>query len=529
MYKKPKLHSTVAAPVGANTSGAALSPPRSYSHPLKHRKHSSSPPADNAAITSTSQKENITTNYVLKEQQRETPRRTKQQRVEVDKVLGSEHHQSETQRQNYTGGALSAQQHLKGKQSKQQQDTYVPNLLQVVRSKRPALETTDRSISWSSAGETISSLSNSFDKHTGSNSNRHTHQRDQFASALTSLLPSSYTKNISNNNNAAVSSVITTDQKPMSFLSKHILRRDSKKSNPSAGSSILTDNTTDTTSKSDSNNYFLNMFRCSPNFDGAAPYSQDQCSSIDSSAIENSISSANVTSTTDTDSHMGTAHKGEAVESEPISATNNRYNNNTYSIDENITKSRSSQYGDDQADEQSLTYQSLAKLTSPAASPVNRRRNTNRENFAMSPAAATNRSISWWDEPESGEGGNSPETINHSTAMNFRINDGLYGISKKIDSPTELSPNSLRNSSSSHGIIKVSDDSSESENPRYEEDNSSIRKNKVSETPMSPTSPASRQNRTAVKPARLIIERDESIVDVLLKATSRVFQQLCAA
>ena len=99
------------------------------------------------------------------------------------------------------------------------------------------------------------------------------------SSALTSLLPSSYTKNISNNNNAAVSSVITTDQKPMSFLSKHILRRDSKKSNPSAGSSILTDNTTDTTSKSDSNNYFLNMFRCSPNFDGAAPYSQDQCSS----------------------------------------------------------------------------------------------------------------------------------------------------------------------------------------------------------------------------------------------------------
>jgi hypothetical protein len=323
--------------------------------------------------------------------------------------------------------------------------------------------------------------------------------------------------------------VITTDQKPMSFLSKHILRRDSKKSNASASSSNLTNNTTDTTSKSDSNNYFMNMFRCSPNIDGAALYSQDQCSSIDSSAIENSISNANATSTTDTESHMATAHEGEAVRTKTFSATNNRYSGNTHSIDENTTNSRSSQCSDDQADEQSITYQSLAKLTSPAASPVNRRRNTNGENFAKSPAAATNRSISWWDEPESGEGGASPETVNHSTATNFRINDGLYGISKKIDIPTELSPTSLRNSISSHGIIKVSDDSSESEYARFEEDNNSIRKNIVSDTPMSPTSPASRQNRTAVKPARLIIERDESIVDVLLKATSRVFQQLCAA
>jgi hypothetical protein len=176
-------------------------------------------------------------------------------------------------------------------------------------------------------------------------------------------------------------------------------------------------------------------------------------------------------------------------------------------------------------------YQSLAKLTSPTAaiadSPVNHQKKSNRENVVKSPASATaaSRSISWWDEPESAESG---EDNDHRTAAkNGRMNERLNGFSKKGEVSSDLSPTSFLHSSSAttRRSIKLSYDSSESETIGIEEDMTIDEYN----VPSTLLSPSSRQNRKDVKPARLIIEKDESIVDVICNATSRIFQHLCAA
>lgn len=362
MYNKPKLQS-ITIPVGANISGGALSPPRSYSHPLKHRNQTSSP--SNNAVPITSQKENVTTNFVFKEDRRKI-RRTKQQQAQgASGIVIPESPLRTTQNQ---------KQSPKGKQPRQQQqkETSVPPLLQVFRSDRPTLLARERSTSWSSAGEStsISSLSNSFDRHIN-NANRLKQQREQLTSAMTAIFP----------------------------------------------------------------------------------------------------------------------------------------------------------YVD--------CYQSLAKLTSPTAaiadSPIHHQKKSNRENVVKSPAsaAAASRSISWWDEPESAESGNSLEDNDHRTAAkNGRMNERLYGFSKKVEVSSDLSPASfLHSSATTRGITKVSYDSSESETVGKEEDMTINEYN----VPASQLSPSSRQNRKDVKPARLIIEKDESIVDVICNATSRIFQHLCAA
>jgi hypothetical protein len=183
-------------------------------------------------------------------------------------------------------------------------------------------------------------------------------------------------------------------------------------------------------------------------------------------------------------------------------------------------------------------YQSLAKLTtSPTAAiaatpPVQHQKKSNGELFVKSPASATatSRSISWWDEPESGESGTSLEANDHCTAAkNARMNERSYSFNKKVNVFSDLSPTSfLHSSTTTRGITNGSDDCSESETDRMEDDLNII-EYKVSSTPLSPSSMASRQSRKDMKPARLIIEKDESIVDVICNATSRIFQQLCAA
>lgn len=369
MYNKPKLQS-ITAPVSASISCGVLSPPRSYTHPLKHRNQASSTP--NSAVPTSSQKENVTTNFVFREEEQRKIRRTKQQQIEDSRHVVSPESPSRTTHNR-------PHQSPTGKQPRQQpqKDTAVPPLLQVVKSDRPTtLLAKERSTSWSSAGETtsISSLSNSFDRQIN-NSNRLKQQRDQLTSAMTAILP----------------------------------------------------------------------------------------------------------------------------------------------------------YVD--------CYQSLAKLSSPTAAisatpPVHHQKKPNGENFVKSPASAavTSRSISWWDEPESGESGTSLEANDHCTAAkNGKMKERSLSFNKKGNVSSDLSPTSFHHSTTtSRGITKVSDDCSESETDRMEED-LNINEYKVSSTPLSPSSMASRQSRKDVKPARLIIEKDESIVDVICNATSRIFQQLCAA